>query len=123
VAGKSRSSPRRSRSVATVSDDPPPAAAQPARTVLLTGSLVPTTWAGHLYWTVEDPGARKLQRIQFHKNMAMIGGQPGKPPLHRRALALQKDPVEVLLDQPRGPVRVPCAQGVAYGIIGETMRL
>jgi uncharacterized membrane protein YphA (DoxX/SURF4 family) len=42
--------------------------------LILAGSLVPTTWAGHLYWTVEDPAARKVQRIQFHKNMAMIGG-------------------------------------------------
>jgi hypothetical protein len=25
-------------------------------------------------WQVDDPTARKLQRIQFHKNMAMIGG-------------------------------------------------
>lgn len=40
----------------------------------LTGSLIPTTLAGHAYWTTEDPAARKLQRIQFHKNMAMIGG-------------------------------------------------
>jgi putative oxidoreductase len=40
----------------------------------LAGSLVPTTWAGHAYWAVEDPAARKQQRIQFHKNMAMIGG-------------------------------------------------
>ncbi len=40
----------------------------------LAGSLVPTTWAGHAYWTIEDPAARKVQRIQFHKNMAMIGG-------------------------------------------------
>lgn len=40
----------------------------------LAGSLVPTTWAGHVYWTIEDPVARKQQRIQFHKNMAMIGG-------------------------------------------------
>jgi putative oxidoreductase len=40
----------------------------------LAGSLIPTTIAGHSYWAVEDPGARKLQRIQFHKNMAMIGG-------------------------------------------------
>ena len=40
----------------------------------LAGSLVPTTLAGHSYWTIEDPAARKLQRIQFHKNMAMIGG-------------------------------------------------
>jgi uncharacterized membrane protein YphA (DoxX/SURF4 family) len=40
----------------------------------LAGSLIPTTLAGHAYWTVEDPAARKLQRIHFHKNMAMIGG-------------------------------------------------
>jgi putative oxidoreductase len=40
----------------------------------LAGSLVPTTLAGHSYWQVEDPAARKIQRIQFHKNMAMIGG-------------------------------------------------
>ena len=40
----------------------------------LVGSMVPTTLAGHAYWTVEDPAARKLQRIQFHKNLAMIGG-------------------------------------------------
>jgi putative oxidoreductase len=40
----------------------------------LAASLVPTTWAGHVYWTIEDPAARKAQRIQFHKNMAMIGG-------------------------------------------------
>ena len=37
-------------------------------------SLVPTTLAGHSYWAVEDPEVRKVQRIQFHKNMAMIGG-------------------------------------------------
>jgi uncharacterized membrane protein YphA (DoxX/SURF4 family) len=42
--------------------------------VALAGSLVPTTMAGHAYWSVEDPAARKQQRIQFHKNMAMIGG-------------------------------------------------
>ena len=40
----------------------------------LAGSMVPTTLAGHAYWTIEDPAARKLQRIQFHKNLAMIGG-------------------------------------------------
>jgi putative oxidoreductase len=40
----------------------------------LADSLIPTTLAGHAYWTIEDPAARKLQRIQFHKNMAMIGG-------------------------------------------------
>jgi uncharacterized membrane protein YphA (DoxX/SURF4 family) len=40
----------------------------------LAGSLIPTTLAGHAYWTVKDPAARKAQRIQFHKNMALIGG-------------------------------------------------
>lgn len=37
-------------------------------------SLIPTTLAGHSYWAVEDPAVRKQQRIQFHKNLAMIGG-------------------------------------------------
>jgi uncharacterized membrane protein YphA (DoxX/SURF4 family) len=41
---------------------------------VLLGSLVPTTIAGHAYWTVDDPAARGQQRVQFHKNMAMIGG-------------------------------------------------
>jgi putative oxidoreductase len=40
----------------------------------LAATLVPTTLAGHSYWKVDDLTARKLQRIQFHKNMAMIGG-------------------------------------------------
>jgi uncharacterized membrane protein YphA (DoxX/SURF4 family) len=40
----------------------------------LAGSLIPTTLAGHAFWKVDDPTARKLQRIQFHKNLAMIGG-------------------------------------------------
>ncbi len=42
--------------------------------LLLAGSLIPTTLAGHAYWTIEDPAARKMLQIQFHKNMAMIGG-------------------------------------------------
>ena len=37
-------------------------------------SLIPTTLAGHSYWALEDPAARKQQRIQFHKNVAMLGG-------------------------------------------------
>ena len=40
----------------------------------LIGSLIPTTLAGHAFWAIEDPTDRKLQRVQFHKNMAMIGG-------------------------------------------------
>jgi putative oxidoreductase len=56
----------------------------------LAGSLIPTTLAGHSYWAVEDPAARKQQRIQFHKNMAMLGGllfavldEPGDRPSRR----------------------------------------
>ena len=40
----------------------------------LAGSLIPTTIAGHSYWSLDDPAAQKAQRIQFHKNMAMLGG-------------------------------------------------
>ena len=42
--------------------------------LILAGSLIPTTLAGHSYWAIEDPAVRKQQRIQFHKNMAMLGG-------------------------------------------------
>jgi putative oxidoreductase len=40
----------------------------------LAGSLIPTTLAGHAFWSIEDPTTRKLQRVQFHKNIALIGG-------------------------------------------------
>ena len=53
----------------------------------LAGSLIPTTLAGHSYWAIENPDVRKIQRIQFHKNLAMIGGllfsaldEPRTPP-------------------------------------------
>jgi hypothetical protein len=38
------------------------------------GSLVPTTLAGHAFWTLDDPAQRKQQQIQFTKNLAMLGG-------------------------------------------------
>lgn len=41
---------------------------------VLAASLVPTTVAGHGFWTIEDPAARKMQRVQFQKNLAMLGG-------------------------------------------------
>ncbi len=40
----------------------------------LTGSLIPTTLAGHRFWAMKDPAARAQQRIQFHQNMALLGG-------------------------------------------------
>jgi putative oxidoreductase len=40
----------------------------------LAASLVPTTMAGHAFWTHDDPGARKANRIQFLKNLGLLGG-------------------------------------------------
>lgn len=37
-------------------------------------SMIPTTWAGHAFWEMEDPGARKLNQIQFLKNVGLVGG-------------------------------------------------
>ena len=41
---------------------------------LLAGSLVPTTLAGHRFWEIDDPQQRTMQRIQFTKNVSMLGG-------------------------------------------------
>jgi putative oxidoreductase len=40
----------------------------------LAGSLVPTTLAGHAYWRLADPAARRQQRIHFFKNVGLFGG-------------------------------------------------
>ena len=47
--------------------------ARPA-SLALAVSLVPTTLAGHAFWNEKDPAARTQQRIQFLKNVAMLGG-------------------------------------------------
>ncbi|HEU4909546.1 MAG TPA: DoxX family protein [Propionibacteriaceae bacterium] len=41
---------------------------------VLAASLLPTTVAGHAFWTIEDPLERRSQQLQFLKNMAMLGG-------------------------------------------------
>lgn len=45
-----------------------------AAAVGLVASLVPTTMAGHAYWTMDDPVARKTNRIQVLKNVGLAGG-------------------------------------------------
>ena len=40
----------------------------------LAGTLVPTTLAGHPYWRMTDPAARRQQRAHFFKNVGMFGG-------------------------------------------------
>jgi uncharacterized membrane protein YphA (DoxX/SURF4 family) len=37
-------------------------------------TLVPTTFAGHRFWEVEDDKERAQQRIHFLKNLAIFGG-------------------------------------------------
>jgi uncharacterized membrane protein YphA (DoxX/SURF4 family) len=42
--------------------------------VMLIGSLVPTTLPGHRFWTQDETAARATQRVQFLKNLAIIAG-------------------------------------------------
>ncbi|RIQ23752.1 DoxX family protein [Jiangella rhizosphaerae] len=64
----------------------------------LLGSLLPTTWAGHPFWTIEDPEKRNAQRVQAMKNVGLAGGlmlaavdTEGKPGLSWRARRAAKD--------------------------------
>src|SRR3954463_5144872 len=58
----------------------------------LAGTLVPTTIAGHRFWDETEERARAMQRIQFFKNVSMLGGlllaavdTEGRPSLSWRA--------------------------------------
>jgi len=42
--------------------------------VLLAGSLVPTTLAGHSFWQESDKAVRSAQKVQFMKNLGIMGG-------------------------------------------------
>lgn len=42
--------------------------------VLLAGSLVPTTLAGHRFWEESDPTRRAAQQLHFFKNLGLLGG-------------------------------------------------
>lgn len=41
---------------------------------LLAASLVPTTLAGHAFWQEDEKSAKAQQRIQFMKNLGLMGG-------------------------------------------------
>ncbi|MEJ7629438.1 MAG: DoxX family protein [Nocardioidaceae bacterium] len=60
--------------------------------LVLAGTLVPTTLAGHRFWEESDPQARANQQVHFLKNVSMAGGlllasvdTAGKPSLTWRA--------------------------------------
>ena len=42
--------------------------------VAIAGTLVPTTLAGHRFWEADEPQTRKQQKIQFLKNLSILGG-------------------------------------------------
>jgi putative oxidoreductase len=42
--------------------------------IVLAGSIVPTTLAGHRFWEEQEPGKRAQQRIHFFKNLGLLGG-------------------------------------------------
>lgn len=40
----------------------------------LAATMVPTTFGGHRFWQEDDPAGRKRQRIEFLKNVGLLGG-------------------------------------------------
>lgn len=42
--------------------------------LVLAGSLIPTTIAGHDFWNESDPAIRAIQRTNFIKNVSLLGG-------------------------------------------------
>ncbi|HSE71917.1 MAG TPA: DoxX family protein [Nocardioidaceae bacterium] len=42
--------------------------------LVLAGSLVPTTAAGHRFWEETDQTAKANQKVHFFKNVSMLGG-------------------------------------------------
>ncbi len=66
--------------------------------LVLAATIVPTTLAGHRFWEVKDPQARKAQQLHFTKNLGLLGGAllavvdtDGKPGLGWRARRANKD--------------------------------
>jgi uncharacterized membrane protein YphA (DoxX/SURF4 family) len=66
--------------------------------LVLAGSLAPTTYAGHPFWTEQDKATRSAQRLQFFKNVSMMGGlllagvdTEGKPGVAWRARRAARD--------------------------------
>jgi uncharacterized membrane protein YphA (DoxX/SURF4 family) len=66
--------------------------------VLLVGSLLPTTLAGHAFWKPDAPADRAAQLTQFLKNVGLFGGlllaavdTGGRPGLRWRTSHLAQD--------------------------------
>ncbi len=66
--------------------------------LVLAATIVPTTLAGHRFWEVKDPAARKQQQLHFMKNLGLLGGvllavvdTEGRPGLTWRARRANRD--------------------------------
>ncbi len=40
----------------------------------LIGTMIPTTLVGHAFWKEGKPQAQSMQRVQFLKNLGLVGG-------------------------------------------------
>jgi putative oxidoreductase len=65
---------------------------------VLAATLVPTTLGGHRFWEEQDPAVRTQQRLNFFKNLSMLGGlliaagdTDGRPGVAWRARRAAKD--------------------------------
>ena len=59
---------------------------------MLAATVVPTTMSAHLFWKEQDPQVRAQQKVQFLKNLGLLGGlllaavdTEGRPGLAYRA--------------------------------------
>ena len=73
--------------------------------VVLIGSIIPTTYAGHQFWAEDEEGPRKLQLSHFLKNLAILGGlifaaldTEGAPSLGWRAKRRAQEAVHLASD-------------------------
>jgi uncharacterized membrane protein YphA (DoxX/SURF4 family) len=98
--------------------------------LVLAGTLVPTTVAGHDFWNVDDPATRAMQRTQFLKNVSLLGGlliaaadTEGKPSLGwrgRRAARHAQEKVAAVL--PSHTADNKDALGDGLQAVGERVR-
>lgn len=84
----------------------------------LMASLIPTTYAGHRFWEVEDPRERAQQQSHFLKNLAVMGGllleavdAEGRPSLGWRSQRATRRAVAATVA--RGPAAATSAAGAA----------
>jgi putative oxidoreductase len=103
--------------------------------LLLAGSVIPTTVTAHAFWEYDDPAQRSNQQTHFLKNLGLLGGlilaavdTEGKPSLgwraRRASRKLAKQTRELTGDSSDGPDLSEWAEGArsAAGTTAATVR-